>query len=152
MSIVLDERGLLPEGIHEATIPEIQAYFATSAYRRALFDDFLRFISNEIGISHAPIYIAGSYLSDKELPNDIEITISVTLEFVQTYPIEGQKLLKLQMDHDRLKSEYRMDFYISFDLPGHNDFRLFFQYVGDKTANAKGIDAKDKRGIIRVIL
>lgn len=148
----LDTRGLLPEGIYEASISEIKERFSISAYRIALFDDFISFINNEIGNIDIPIFIGGSYLSDKPLPNDIEITIAISLDFLQIEPLLGKKLIELQSKHDWLKSHYRMDFYISFEIKGCNDFRQFFQYVGEKTANAKGISAKDKRGIIRVIL
>lgn len=46
-----------------------------------------------------------------------------------------------------------MDFYAFPDINGNPcDFREFFQYVGIKTALAKGLDEKDKRGIIKVTL
>jgi hypothetical protein len=146
----LDRRGLLPEGIYEASIDDVKARFATSDYRIALFNDFLLFINNEVGSLNIPTFMAGSFLSDKLLPNDIEITMYVTLDDLKS--LDGKKILQLgsKSEHDRFKLKYRIDFYIS--LEGANDFTLFFQYVGEKTANAKGIDTKDKRGIIRVLL
>lgn len=148
----LDRRGLLPEGIHEASIDDIRTCFATSDYRIALFEGFLLFMRNEVGSVNAPTFMAGSYLSDKLLPNDIEITIELDLDFLTSQKLVAEKLIELQKKHDHLKSKYRIDFYITFKLSGYNDFTQFFQYVGEKTANAKGLDVKDKRGIIRVIL
>lgn len=44
-----------------------------------------------------------------------------------------------------------MDFYVTLDLAGHNDFYNFFQYVGPKAARKKkGLHEKDRRGIIEV--
>lgn len=148
----LDKRGLLPEGIHDASIDEIRTRFAISTYRTALFDDFVRFMNIEVESLDAPIFMAGSYLSDKPLPNDIEITIEVNLELFCSQA--GQKIIQLGSgdNHNRLKMQYRVDYYPSLKMPGMNDFTLFFQYVGEKTAHAKGIDTNDKRGIIRVIL
>lgn len=145
----LDKRGLLPEGIYDAEIGEIMMRFAISPYRVALFNDFLCFLRDELSLPNLPIYMGGSYLSDKALPNDIEITLVADVPLMQSPVLP--KILLLGGAHDRLKSKYRVDFYITFKLAGYNDFRTFFQYVGDKTAQDKGIDAKDKRGIIRVI-
>jgi hypothetical protein len=109
-------------------------------------------MNNEVGSVNAPTFIAGSYLSDKLLPNDIEITIELDLDFLTSQKLVAEKLIELQKKHDWLKSKYRIDFYITFKLSGYNDFTQFFQYVGATTANAKGLDVKDKRGIIRVLL
>jgi hypothetical protein len=147
----LDKRGLLPEGIYDAEIGEIMERFAVSPYRHVLFNDFLRFLHQELTLPGLLIYMAGSYLSDKTSPNDIEITLVADQSFIQSFA--AQKIIPLgaPSEHERLKAQFRIDFYITFELAGYNDFRTFFQYVGDKTAQDKGIDAKDKRGIIRVI-
>lgn len=147
----LDKRGLLPEGIYDAEIDEIMMRFAVSPYRVALFNDFLHFLRDELSLPNLPIYMGGSYLSDKILPNDIEITLVANQSFIQASI--AQKILPLgtPSEHERIKTQLRIDFYITLELAGYNDFRTFFQYVGDKTAQDKGIDAKDKRGIIRVI-
>jgi len=83
------------------------------------------------------------------LPNDIELTVSLDVLAIQTPT--GLKLIKIAENHDLIKEKYRIDFYVSFGIPGCSDFRQFFQYVGDKTAQAKGLNAKDKRGIIKII-
>lgn len=147
----LDNRGLLPEGIYDATIDEIHERFAISPYRQSLFSDFLCFLSQELPFQRPMIYMAGSYLSDKLQPDDIELTVPLDLLSIQS-PV-GQKLFQLggMPEHNRIKAQYRMDFYISLEMAGRPDFRLFFQYVGDKTAQAKGLNEKDKRGIIRII-
>jgi hypothetical protein len=54
-------------------------------------------------------------------------------------------------EHDRIMRDYGIDFYVSFLMEGYNDFGLFFQYVGAKTAAAKGLHEKDQRGITRII-
>lgn len=146
----IDSRGLLPPGIHDGSIMEIKDKFATNPHRVKLFDDFERFISTEMNVTGWEIYIAGSFLSDKPIPNDIEICVYADQAFIQSSAF--QKAISLMNRHDDIVQRYRVDYYVSFGLPKHNDFREFFQYVGEKSAQIKGINAKDKRGIVKVML
>jgi hypothetical protein len=147
----LDNRGLLPEGIHEANRQEIEKVFCVSQYRQKLFKDLTRFLQNEIQVVGIGI-LAGSFFSDKAMPNDIEVTIPVNTSNLTDPAIKHIIDLGNQMGHLRLKIEYRVDFYITFEMAGYNDFRQFFQYVGEKTANTKGLNSHDKRGIVKLIL
>lgn len=147
----LDNRGLLPEGIHDATLIEIKDRFAISSHRLGLFNNLAWFLSKEINDNTMPVHIAGSYLSDKEKPNDIEIAIPLDLTLLKTS--NGQRIFKLMEKHDSFKIDYSIDFYAFCDIDGNPyNFVRFFQYVGTKTALSKGLDEKDKRGIIKVKL
>jgi len=53
--------------------------------------------------------------------------------------------------HIRIKQTYGVDFYVSWLGGTFNDFGLFFQYVGPKTALLKGLNERDTRGIVKVI-
>ncbi|ESS71940.1 hypothetical protein MGMO_83c00130 [Methyloglobulus morosus KoM1] len=148
----LDNRGLLPEGIHEADRQEIENVFCVSLYRQKLFEELIRFFQTEIQVAGIEIFLAGSFFSDKAMPNDIEVTIPLNANKLIDPTIKHIIDLGNSQEHERLKKTYRVDFYITIELAGHNDFRQFFQYVGEKTANVKGLNSRDKRGIVKLIL
>jgi hypothetical protein len=145
----LNEHGLLPAGIHAAGWGDIEAAFLTNVYREKLYRTAKSFFDNELPPSAAglDLIVGGSFLSDKGAPDDIEATLYVPAQ------LEFQSVLGFgtEQAHNRIKQEYRVDFYITLLVPGCNDLGLFFQYVGPKTAAAKGLREKDLRGVIKVV-
>jgi hypothetical protein len=63
---------VLPPGIHDATLLEIEARFATTPHRRALFDGFGRVISALEIAGCAAVYLDGSFVSGKPHPDDFD--------------------------------------------------------------------------------
>lgn len=49
----------------------------------------------------------------------------------------------------RPSERYSVDFWIN--LPGANDFSMFFQYVGAKVSSSKGLSPTYRKGILRVL-
>jgi hypothetical protein len=147
----LDKRGFLPEGCHGATWDEIRKVFSVSGHRRNLMKEFHRFIEAELrpAGSGLSLIIAGSFISDKVTPDDIESSILIpNAELPSRADLIG---IGSPAEHARIKATYGMDFYVTLDLAGHNDFYNFFQYVGPKAARKKkGLNEKDRRGIIEV--
>ncbi|WP_155774277.1 DUF6932 family protein [Burkholderia pseudomultivorans] len=146
-----DMRGLLPAGIHSATWAEVSSYFVHDVRRTTLLSN-----AREFALTHlrpqfpmCPLFLAGSTFSDKPYPNDIEACLTIKRAELQL-PDGWQKAFNLSGQHDSIKARYEVDFYLSIEQPGANDFSQFFQYVGDKTAAIKHLQAKDKRGIIEV--
>lgn len=150
----LDHRGLLPEGIHTATLAEIEQAFATNVTRQHLLQEFRRFIREQLSATAAglEVYASGSYFSDKAVPGDIDCTVPIPI------PQVASRLAVVNLTNDgrsttqkgALWDNYRVDFWVSLGIPGHHDFVAFFQYVGIKTAALKHLSEKDKRGIVRV--
>lgn len=148
----LDARGLLPPGQHEcARLADLALHFAINARRVALFQNLEKFLRTELSLVAAglDLYVGGSYLSDKPHPSDIDCTLSVPLKDIAAYG----PLMQLSADgaKGRIYTTYGVEFYLTIGAMGLNDFRLFFSYVGEKTAHAKNLDAKDSRGIIKVL-
>lgn len=149
----LDPRGLLPPGEHTATWEEVRAAFCTNTRREILLNSVRQFVAIELAVvpGDLRLVIGGSFLTDKDDPSDIEMT--VYLEVTQeTLEALGQ-VFKLgdKTFHGYAKSQYEVDFYLSYKMPGCNDFGAFFQYVGPKTASVKQLDPREKRGIIEVV-
>ncbi len=147
----LDERGLLPPGCHPATAADIVAAFCTNAHREQLWLSVAGFlpllaVAAPLPSPRPPLVLGGSFFSDKPDPADIEATLILP----QTTP--GADcwlwLLAYQTNHDAWKQSHGVDFYPT--LPGSNDFAAFFGYVGPKTAEAKGLAARDLRGTLRL--
>lgn len=147
----LDARGLLPAGVWSSNLPALQIAFCGNVWRERLWDGLLKFLSmlNASGYAlpqSATLVIGGSFLSDKPAPGDIEVTLVLP---PGTPPATcWEWMLLWQQNVDAWKKCYGVDFYPS--LPGMNDFVAFFQYVGDKTAEAKSLQPKDRRGVVIV--
>lgn len=147
----LDERGLLPVGIHQASWTELFDHFANDARRISLLSKAKTFALAELApqLPMCRLILAGSTFSDKPNPGDIESTIIVSLNGLE--PSKFVTAILLQARHDEIKELHEVDFYVSLDAPGANDFSQFFQYVGEKTAAVKHLEPKDKRGIVEVM-
>lgn len=150
----LDHRGLLPEGIHTATLAEIEQVFATNGTRQHLLREFRRFIQEQLLATAAglEVYTSGSYFSDKAAPGDIDCAVPIPI------PEVANRLAVINLTNDgrsrtqkgALWDSYHVDFWVSLGFAGQHDFVAFFQYVGIKTAALKHLNEKDKRGIVRV--
>lgn len=149
----LDVRGLLPPGCHPSPLEHIPPIFCTNDHRWHLWDSALAgldVLCDTVKQQPAPaptLILGGSFFSDKALPNDIEATLLFPKETLpETCWFWAGQFTKI---HAILKQVHRLDFYPS--LPGQNDFCLYFQYVGPKTAAIKGLGEKALRGVIEVL-
>lgn len=148
----LDERGLLPPGCHRCKDwAELEERFAFNPYRQRLLGQAMQFVQHRLTplAGGLRLVVAGSYLSDKAQPGDVEMLVSLPMHSI------GQHVGLLDMfDKEGGKrsiwTTHRVDFYVQLEGFDGNDLALFFQYVGEKTAADKGLDAKDKRGTIEI--
>ncbi len=63
---------VLPPGLHQASLADVAAAFATSVWRRELFDG-LRYASGRLRGAGCPtIFLDGSYVSGKPKPGDFD--------------------------------------------------------------------------------
>lgn len=150
--LAFDKRGLLPAGQHICRgWKAFKKAFAFNEHREAQLGRLQDFVRDELlpvarGLE---LVLGGSFLSDKPLPGDIDCTIAVPMASALT---RRRQLLHLGGDGDkgRIYRQYGVEFYVSLVEKGANDFRAYFQYVGDKTAAARGLSAKDLRGTVKV--
>lgn len=91
------------------------------------------------------LFLDGSYVTDKEHPGDIEVTLDVRSEPLH---VQGLAVMFYLQHHQRIKADLGVDWYPT--LPAENDFVVFFQYLGDKTAALKKLKPKDLKGILKV--
>lgn len=148
----LDERGLLPPGCHRCKDwGELEERFAFNPHRLRLLGQAMQFVRHRLTplAGGLRLLIAGSYLSDKAQPGDVEMLVSLPLAraamhagLLNMFSQEGGK--------GSIWTNHKVDFYVQLEGLGGNDLTLFFQYVGEKTAADKGLEAKDKRGTIEI--
>lgn len=142
----LDEHGLLPAGAHDCSLEEMTARFAWNDHRQRLMYAFARFLRSEIDdVFDFPVYADGSFVTDKEHPEDID----VVLELSDGSDAQKWRAFMYMHEHqDRIRHQYDVDFWVK--LARFNDFIAFFQYVGHKTAKFKGLDHNHPKGILRI--
>lgn len=79
------EDGVLPIGIHSATLEEIEKYFCSYGdieKRKMLFNSFCKYV-NQVKMHNVKFYICidGSYVTSKECPGDLDVLILYDFEY-----------------------------------------------------------------------
>lgn len=143
----LDGYGLLPCGVHDCSLHEVRAAFGGSDRRRYLCSQLEWFVSVLRSIfAGGDLLVDGSFVTDKPVPGDIEVTIDLRLCDSTTQA----SAFKFWLDHNvTLKADHEIHFFPT--LQANSDFTSFFQYVGEKTAAMKGLDKKHPKGILRIV-
>lgn len=146
----LNNIGLLPPGVHACNLDDIPTWFEGDLLRHRIWMGLVQVLPQ----MRAPfttyagpqgrLILGGSFFSDKPNPADIEAT--VVLDASHPPALMGRFAELFYTSHIQWKDEHLVDFYPTF--PGQNDFSAFFQYVGVKTANAKGLQPNDLRGVV----
>lgn len=65
--------GVLPPGIHPATIAEVRAAFATTPHRLSLYGGLMVALSDLMVIGCVRAWLDGSYVTDKAVPGDYDL-------------------------------------------------------------------------------
>lgn len=63
---------MLPPGIHDATLREVEDKFATTSYRRVLFGGFRRAVEALRRAGCSMVYLDGSFVTGKPEPGDFD--------------------------------------------------------------------------------
>jgi hypothetical protein len=142
-----DAHGLLPAGVYDCSLADIKNAFAWNAHRAKLFAAFETCYLQDIRANFSePLLFDGSYVTDKNLPDDIDVVLDL-VNATNSVQIAALKYLTQRQKY--LHTAFRVHFWIN--LPGVTaDFRAFFQYVGTKTAKFKGLQPMHNKGILRL--
>lgn len=71
-------QGLLPQGVHPATLTEVLERFGGNDRRQQLLSGLIEAIRLLKAAACRRIYIDGSFVTSKELPNDIDVCWDIT--------------------------------------------------------------------------
>ncbi|WCT73264.1 hypothetical protein PQ455_16845 [Sphingomonas naphthae] len=142
-----NQHGLLPEGVHDCTFLEAQAFLCSNEHRSAIWARLQRFLDWAAAFPRpAAFLIDGSYVTDKPLPNDVDVIVDVT-----SCSTEQQKqwFAVWAEQHEFAKLTFSVDFY-PFAIGLGSDFSAFFQYVRIEEALRRGIAPTVRKGILKV--
>ncbi len=138
----LQTNGELPPGEHVASLNEVGAvYGCSTAHRKLLMNGLLEAVSNFELAGVRKLWINGSFITDKEEPNDIdgcwEYSSGVDLKKLDPVFLESRK---------EIKRKYGLDFFIVNIIEAGSGlpFPKFFQK--NRYGDPKGIIVVDLRG------
>lgn len=124
----LTEDGLLPPGIHEATLDEIDVRFGQEPELRRVQMESLRWLvelSKRVGVER--IIVNGSFVTDKWEPNDVDCALLQGPAFPTDDAAEAELLTGLP--------------FIQLVVVGPEEFRLYVEeiYATDRHGTPKGV-------------
>jgi hypothetical protein len=135
--------GELPPGIHSATLQEVEGVFGSNNnQRRSLMKGLKEAIALLKAGNVSKVFIDGSFVSDKDEPNDVDgcwSSIDVVASKLDPRFWDFADEVDFQNKRASLKQEFGIDFYIAEILEGGSGkpFPAFFQTNRD--GEAKGI-------------
>jgi len=148
----MDARGNLPPGRHKASVDEVRAAlvdpFAGSSTRRAIFDWWteLRDALCELGALEAH-WLAGSFVSDKEQPNDLDLVTVLDGPTFDAMPRHRRQLVQAMVAGHVTEALWRCDNYPlvrypdgdAGQVPARAVATLWTQHFGtDRDGNERG--------------
>ena len=141
-----DRFGLLPGGIHECTIKEVEVDLAWNDERRRLTALLQEFIAIELTPRFTvlpPVLLDGSYVSKKASPNNINLVLELS-SLSDEEQWEGQILFQRKAE---LLGCYQIEM-----LPGlkglKQDFVDLLQTLRPQTAFEKGLHHGHRKGVL----
>jgi hypothetical protein len=135
---------ILEPGLHDFELNDISNHFLKdfpdSKTRKALIDGLNAFVT-ELSKVGAPIelWIDGSFTTNKENPNDIDLVIFSPAKIINELPSEKQQLFSVLTDRSAMKSYFGCD--VLFSPTEDDDLRSYWRgwYGFDRDENPKGI-------------
>jgi hypothetical protein len=144
-----DRFGLLPGGIHECTIKEVEVDLAWNDERRRLTALLQEFIAVELTPRFTmapPVLLDGSYVSKKASPSNINLVLELS-DLSDEEQWEGQILFQRKAE---LLGCYQIEM-----LPGlkglKQDFVDLLQTLRPQTAFEMGLHHDHRKGVLRLI-
>lgn len=134
-----DERGLLPLGLHEATVSEIRAVLGFTERRKRMMDGLERFVQiwSESGFMEYSV-IDGSFATAKPEPGDIDMLLVPKLEALSSRPAEFRDLaMSHSYDRDFTRREFDCEAFIAagqYNIDGWLDF-----FAADRRGRRRGL-------------
>jgi hypothetical protein len=127
---------VLPPGVHNATLKEVESRFAISDHRKRLYSGFTNGVKALRKSGCTRIFLDGSFITEKPIPADFDVCWDSTgVDPIRLDPV----LLDFKDRRKRQKERFHGEFFpASWIADGKNFFFDFFQ-IDRHTGNAKGI-------------
>jgi len=127
---------VLPPGVHDATLKEVEARFAMSDHRKRLFSGFRRGVMALRKAGCRKIFLDGSFVTEKPIPGDFDACWD-------PMGVDPTKLDSVLLDfNDRRKKQkecFHGEFFQANLLADGEHFFFDFFQIDRHTGNVKGI-------------
>lgn len=137
---VFEKEGYLPEGIHLATLKEVEERFSYGVKRIELFMHLLKLVKDLKTIGCPAIYLDGSFTTTKRIPSDMDICWEDA--GIDYDMVEEKMPILFDFDNGRKnqQSKYKADIFPANLIEGSIEAPFLDFFQRDKTTgSAKGI-------------
>jgi hypothetical protein len=144
---------MLPEGIHDCTLEELEERFAFNPARRILWQrllEFLEWTRSMKQFSHA--YIAGGFITAKPEPSDTDVVLQAQARYGPEAFVAMEPFFARGMGAIHERYSVHLHFWCEGFPGGVSDFRFFFQYLRPQDAAPLGLREDARKGIVRIQL
>lgn len=126
---------LLPPGIHNATLDEVERAFATTGHRRWLFSGLVRLLADLAAAGCRCVFLNGSFVTGKTRPRDFDICWDpIGVDFTRLPDCLKEAALPQRR---KIKGEYLGDAFMVFHPHGGTYLESF--QIDPATGLAKGV-------------
>jgi hypothetical protein len=127
---------VLPPGVHDATLEEVESRFATSEHRKRLFSGFKEGVMALRKAGCRKIFLDGSFITEKPVPADFDVCWDpMGVDTAKLNPV----FLDFSERRKKQKGLFQGEFFPDhLSADGKHTFLDFFQIDKD-TKNAKGV-------------
>jgi hypothetical protein len=145
--------GLLPEGVHDCRLEEMEETLVTNPQREVLWKRLHAFIewAQSTG-QFSCAYIDGGFITNKIFPEDIDVILQTRVSYGPDAFLAMEPFFAEGMDKIFEKYSVHLHFWCEGFPGGMSDFRRFFQYLRPQDAAPRGLKEGAKKGIVRIEL
>jgi len=145
--------GLLPEGVHDCKLEDLQERMVTNPQREILWGNLQAFLEWARATEHfCCAYIDGGFITDKIFPEDIDVILQTRASYGPDAFLAMEPFFAEGMDKIFEKYSVHLHFWCEGFPGGVSDFRRFFQYLRPQDAAPRGLKEGAKKGIVRIEL
>lgn len=144
--------GLLPVGLHEATLEEVAAKFGSSNQQRRTLQQGLEHVAAAARATgmFVDLVVDGSYVTDKEAPGDIDAVLRTQNEYWSVVvPLERDPVNSWLAEPDEAKRRHGV--YVLIEDAG-GIMVEFYASLKPEEALERGLAPGVQRGLVRVPL
>jgi len=132
---------VLPPGIHDASLAEIEQRFASNEKRKLLYQGFKEGVKSLEGAGCKAVFLDGSFVSDKTYPGDFDACW-------EQAGVDDSKLDPVLLDFDDWRKNQKLKYHGEF-FPSTAEAYLGITYLDMFQIDRHNGEAK---GIIRILL
>lgn len=142
-----NDYGLLPEGIHDCDLEEIEVRLGFNEHRLHLIDGLRQTVQ---WLATMPpiesLIVDGSFVTDKERPGDVD---AVAMLNNLTERNQRAWVRAWQSHHQGIKANFNVELFPTITGVGNN-FSAYFQYLRMEDAIDRGAPLGLTKGILRI--